>query len=419
MLSFFLAKRFFSGSGNKSESKGRASVPAIRIATIGIAVGLAVMLVSICVVKGYQHQVSTKLVGFTSHLLLIDLKSYSLPESYPLITDSALIEEVKKTQGVKHVQRFSQKIGVLKTENNFMGIMLKGVGEDYDLNFLKNHIVEGKMPRFTSEQASGQIVVSRAIAKELGLKVGDKVYSYYFSKTIKERRFKVAAIYDTHLRQFDKTFALTDIYTVGKLNNWENVQSSGLEIHLQNFDNLDEVYHNLSKKITGKIDEKGGLYSVVSIREYPRTASVLSWLELLNLNVAVILVIMACVAGITMISGLLILILERTQTIGILKALGATNTRIRHTFMWFAAFIVGRGMLIGNLIGLILVTVQYYFHIIPLDPDKYYVESVPIEFNWILIGLVNLATLVVTMIALILPSFLVSRVQPAKSIQFD
>lgn len=419
MLSLFLAKRFFSSGGNREGQTGRASAPTIRIATAGIAVGLAVMLVSVCIVKGYQHQVSEKLVGFAAHLEVTDASSFASPESYPIATDSSLISKVRETPGAAQVQRFSQKLGILKTENDFAGVMLKGVAQDYDLSFMRSSIVEGKMPHFTDKESSGEAVISRTLADKLGLKVGDKVFSYYFAKTIKQRRFKVAAIYDTHLRQFDRTFMLTDLFTVNQLNDWQSDQSSGLEVRLASFDQLPAAQHWLSKQIVGKRDRYGHSSSVITINENPRTASVLAWLDLLDFNVMVILIIMVCVAGFTMISGLLILILERTRTIGVLKALGATNSRIRHTFLWFAAFIVGRGLIIGNAIGILIVALQQYFHIIPLDPEKYYVDSVPVEFDWLWIAGVNAASFLVTMLALVLPSLLVSRIQPAKSIQFD
>lgn len=417
MLSFFLAKRFFRANG--SDSGQRASTPAIRIATAGIAVGLAVMIVSVCVVKGFQHQVSDKLTGFASHLSILDIHSFGSPETYPVVTDSALIQQARQAPGVVKVQRVSQKIGIFKTQNDFSGVSLKGVAQDYDLSFMRQCLVEGKMPDFRDDRASNSIVVSRMLANKLGLKVGDRIYSYFFSQTIKQRRFTVAAIYDTHLKQFDNAYVLTDLYTVNKLNGWQADQSSGLEVQLASFDCLPVAQQWLAKHIGGHRDRMHRTYSVISIRENPQTASVLSWLGLLDFNVMVILIIMVCVAGFTMISGLLILILERTATIGVLKALGATNARVRHTFLWFAAFIVGRGILIGNLIGLGLMYVQWQWQPVRLNPDTYYIDAVPVELNlWWLLAL-NAATLCITMLALILPSLLVSRVQPAKAIQFD
>lgn len=419
MLSLFLAKRFFLKGDVNNKNKRNASAPAIVIATAGIAIGLAVMLISVCIVRGFQDEVRDKLAGFTSHIEIVDQRIYSSPENYPLTTDKSLIEQVANTPGVKHVQRFSQKLGIFKTNDNFAGIALKGIGEEYDVSFLNNYLIAGKIPEIKKGVSSNKIVISNSLAKLLNLKVGDKIYSYFFSETIKQRRFTISGIYDTHLPQFDKTFVLTDIYTVNKLNDWTTNQSNGLEVKLHSYDDLQTVQSELVRKFAGNLDENGNPYSVVSIKENPRTISMLSWLDLLDVNVLVILIIMVIVGGFTMISGLLILILERTRTIGILKALGATNTRIRHTFLWFASFIISRGLVIGNLIGMLLIGIQHWFHIVRLDPDTYYVDTVPVEIHigWILA--VNLFALVITMLSLIIPSFLISRIQPAKAIQFD
>lgn len=423
-LSWFLAFRFFKSQGRNNDDSGekegrKASPPALRIAMVGIAIGLAVMIVSICVVKGFQSEVSGKLSGFTSHIEVIDMNSLGSPETYPLAFDNKVLNEVKTAPGVKQVQRFSQKMGIFKTENDFAGIALKGVGEDYDLSFLKRYIVKGVMPRFSSQRSSNEIVISQTLADKLGLNVDDKVYSYYFANTIKQRRFKVVGIYNTYMKQFDNTFVWTDLYTVNQLNRWNADQCSGLEVRLVSFDYLPLAQHTIVQRVGGKHDRYNKAYSVLGIRENPNTASVLSWLELLDLNVMVILVIMICVSGFTMISGLLILILERTTTIGVLKALGATNKRIRHTFLCYAALIVSRGMLWGNVAGLAIVYAQKLFHIVTLDPEVYYIAYAPIEVNWTWIIALNVATLVVTMLALVVPSFLVSRVQPSKAIQFD
>lgn len=417
MLSLFLAKRFFKETGRRGQR--RASTPAIRIATAGIAVGLAVMIVSVCVVKGFQQQVSDKLTGFASHLTILDLGSFSSPETYPVATPQPLVDEVRQAPGVVRVQRVSQKLGIFKTHNDFAGVSLKGVAEDYDLGFLRSCIVEGRLPQFGSQNGSDSIVVSRTLADKLGLRLGDRVFSYYFAQTIKQRRFTVAAIYDTHLKQFDGNVVWTDLYTVNRLNSWDADQSSMLEIHLGSMDGLPQARQWLSERVGGRKDRMGRTYTVMSIRENPVTSSVLSWLDLLDFNVMAILVIMICVAGFTMISGLLILILERTVSIGLLKALGLSDGRVRHTFLWFAGFIVVRGLLWGNLIGLGLIFLQWQFGIVRLNPETYYLDVVPVSFNvlW-LIGL-NFATLLVTMLALILPSHLAARVQPAKVIRFD
>lgn len=419
-FSLFLARRFFHQSGvSEGGRKHFASTPAIRIATAGIAVGLAVMIVSVSVVKGFQREVSAKLSGFASHIEVCDVQSFSSPETFPVVTDSALVATVRRAPGVKHVQRVGAKIGIFKTHNDFAGVALKGVAEDYDLNFIRSQLVAGRVPAFTDKKSTNRIVISKTLSERLGLKVGDKVYSYYFAQTIKQRRLEVAGIYETHLKQFDETFVLTDLYTVRKLNNWDEDQSTGLEVTLDSYDELPAAQAYLAKAVGGKKDRVGRSYSVIGIDENPRTASVLSWLNLLDFNVMVILIIMVSVAGFTMISGLLILILERTSTIGLLKALGASNRRIRYTFLWFAAFIVGRGLLVGNVIGLLLVGSQALFGWVHLNPETYYVDAVPVAINWWWIVGLNAASLVVTILALIVPSLLVSSVQPAKAIQFD
>lgn len=320
---------------------------------------------------------------------------------------------------VGHVQRVSHKLGIFKTPDDFSGIALKGVGQDYRLDFMQKHLVTGSIPNFRDDRPSNQIIISQTLAKRLGLKVGDKVYSYFFAETIKQRRFTIAGIYNTYLPQFDKTLVMTDIYTVNKLNSWNSNQSSGVEIQLKDARNLPAAERAVARIAANKSKQTGTDYAVLGLHSNPRTASMLSWLELLDANIMVILIIVIGVAGFTMISGLLILILERTTTIGVLKALGASNTRIRHTFLWFAAFIIGRGLLIGNAIGLSLMFIQQHFELIKLNPETYYVDSVPVELDWTWILGINAISLVVNIIALILPSFLVSQVQPAKAIQFD
>lgn len=414
-FSFFLARRFFT-QGNKGQ---KASVPAIKIATAGIAVGLAVMIISVCVVKGFQAEIHSKLTGFASHIEIMSPGAFNSPEASPVVTDTALINRVKGIPGVKHVQRISEKIGVLKTHDDFSSILLKGIAEDYDVSFLQEHLVAGILPNFSAKKSSNQIVISRAMAETLGLKIGDKVYTYFFEKTIKQRRLEVTGIYDTHIRQFDKTFALTDLYTVNRLNSWQPEQSSGLEVHLTSMDVLDPVHLCLARMINGQKDAYGGRYEVLSIKENPRTSSILSWLELLDMNVLVILILMVCVAGITMVSGLLILILERISTIGLLKALGTRNARVRHTFLWFAALIVIRGLFWGNIIGLGIVGLQAATGIVTLNPETYYVDTVPVLLNPIWILALNAATLLITMAALVIPSFMVSKVQPAKAIRYE
>lgn len=396
-------------------------MPAVHIATAGVAVGLAVMILSVCLVKGFQGEVAAKLAGFASHIEVLDLNSQTDADNHPITADAALMDVVKKTTQAEIVQRVSVKIGVMKTHDDFSGIMLKGIGKEYDKKFIRSCMVEGKFPDFGSNaDAINQIVLSRQIAEMLHLKVGDKVYVYFFTNTIKQRRFEIAGIYETHLQQFDKNFVWTDLQTINQLNDWGEEQCSLLEVKLQNFDDLEERTAKLGDAVTAyKNSHQITNLSVMSIRDNPRTRPVLSWLELLDLNVMVILVIMLCVAGVTMISGLLILILERTTTIGVLKALGASNRRIRRIFLVYAGHILVRGMVIGNVFAFLLALLQSQFHLVRLDPATYYVDAVPLAYDPVWLIGINLATLLITLLTLVLPAFIVSVVQPAKTIRFD
>lgn len=396
-------------------------MPAVHIATAGVVVGLAVMILSVCLVKGFQGEVAAKLAGFASHIEVLDLNSQTDADNHPITADAALMDVVKKTTQAETVQRVSVKIGVMKTHDDFSGIMLKGIGKEYDKKFIRSCMVEGKFPDFgNNADAINQIVLSRQIAEMLHLKVGDKVYVYFFTNTIKQRRFEIAGIYETHLQQFDKNFVWTDLQTINQLNEWGEEQCSLLEVKLQNFDDLEERTAKLGDAVTAyKHTHQITNLSVMSIRDNPRTRPVLSWLELLDLNVMVILVIMLCVAGVTMISGLLILILERTTTIGVLKALGASNRRIRRIFLVYAGHILVRGMVIGNVFAFLLALLQSQFHLVRLDPATYYVDAVPLAYDPVWLIGINLATLLITLLTLVLPAFIVSVVQPAKTIRFD
>lgn len=413
---YFIAHRLYRG-GSARQDKRRASVPAIHIATAGVALGLAVMIVSVCCVMGFKREISKKVVGFGSHMEILDLNTFRSPESHPVYTGADFLKWVESQPGVAHAQRVALKNGILKTEEEFQGITLKGVGEEYDLSFIREHLVEGRLPDFASGKASGSIVISEKQAKNLGVKTGDRIYAYFFEQTVKTRRFEIAGIYRTDMAQFDNLFALTDIHTVCRLNGWADSLSTEVEVRLRDFGTLEASVMDLSQRLNRSSYHYPGGPAVLSVKEhYPQ---VFSWLGLLDLNVWVILGLMVCVAGFTMVSGLFILILERTNTIGILKAMGAGNTAIRRVFLYFAVFIIGRGLLIGNLIGLGLLLMQWKWGVVKLNPATYYVEAVPVVLDWRVVVLLNAATLVLTVLALIGPSFMVSRIQPAKAIRFE
>ena len=410
----FVAKRIYrSNEGGKEVSK-----PAIRIAMWGIAVGLAVMIIAVAVVVGFKNEVRGKVVGIGSDITVTDLDSQNSYETNPVSVNDSLMHVFRTTEGVKHVQRYSTKAGMIMTDDNFLGMVLKGVAEEYDWDFLRKHLQEGEIPAFTDTASSNRTLISRTIANKLHIQIGDKLYTYYVNgDKVRARRLEVAGIYQTNFSMYDDLFLLTDLYTVNRLNNWEPEQVSGVELEIKDYTRKEEIKELLRDKIDMKTDSYGSTYYVQSIEEM--NPQIFAWLDLLDLNVWVILILMIGVAGFTMISGLLILILERTNMIGIYKALGADNWAIRKIFLSFSIFLIGRGMLWGNLIGLTFIVLQSQFHLFKLDPVTYYVDAVPVEFNLWLYLLLNVCTLIVSVGMLVGPSYLITRIHPAKSIRFE
>ena len=413
-LPLFIARRIYSVNGDKAE----VSKPAIRIATAGIAIGLAVMIVSVCVVFGFKHAVSARVIGFGSHIQVANFMTLQTSESYPIQMTDSLIKVLKNTQGVEHVQRFATKQGVLKTDSDFLGVVFKGVGPDFDSTFIHQNLIEGSIPAFSDTKSSNKILLSMSMAKKLKLKTGDRIFAYFIDHAgVRVRRFTIAGIYQTNLAQYDDITCFMDLYTAVKLNGWEEDQVSGAEITVKDFNKVDETEAIFINRLNRTVDQDGETYSSKTIRDI--SPQIFSWLDLLDLNVWIILALMIAVAGVTMISGLLIIILERVTMIGVLKAMGAKNVMIRHTFLWFAVFIITRGLLIGNLIGIGLVLLQRYTGLVGLDPQTYYVTTVPVEINIPILLLLNVATLLISIVVLIAPSYLISHIHPAKSMRYE
>lgn len=412
-LPFFIAKRIYSDQGDKR----KVSRPAIRIATIGVAIGLAVMIVTVSVVLGFKHTIRDKVVGFGSHIQIQNMLTFLSTDSYPIIINDSVMHSYEQIEGVKHVERYAYSQGILKTDDDFLGVMFKGVGPEYDLNFLSKHLLEGEMPVFSDTTSTNKILVSKMIADKLRLKAGDRIFAYFIGESVRTRRFTITGIYQTNMTRFDESLCFTDIRTTQKLNDWNDEQCSGAEITVKNFEQLQNTADEFIEKVNRQTDKDMNTYSSQTIYEaYPQ---VFHWLELLDINVWIILVLMVCVAGFTMISGLLIIILERTQMIGVLKAVGARNKTIRHTFLWFAAFIIGQGLIIGNLLGLGIIALQKYSGLVKLDPQTYYVSEAPMEINIPLFVLLNIATLIICVFVLIAPSYFISHIHPAKSMRYE
>lgn len=426
-FSLFIAKRLYSGrdaaNGDDDKRNGNASSFTLnssfnRIATAGVAIGLAVMIVSVSVVLGFKHTIRDKVMGFGSHITVANFKSVIGASNEPIAINDSLMHLLSNVQGVNHAQRYVLKQGMLKTDTDFLGVMLKGADEKYDTTFLHSCLAEGRLPRFNGAKTSGEVLVSRTMVDKLRLKQGDKVFAYFMGDdNLRARRLIVTGVYKTDMSYFDNTYVFTDLYSVRRLNGWDERQVSGVELTVGDIERIPFTEEAIIYGLSPRIDADGNMYTPQTIqRSYPQ---IFAWLDLLDVNVWIILALMTCVAAVTMISGLLIIILERTSMIGVLKALGARNAAVRRTFIWLAAFIIGRALLIGDVIGIGIILVQRFTGIVKLDASTYYVDTVPVEINIPLIILINIVTLIVNVLVLVLPSFIISHINPAKSMRFE
>jgi len=412
-LEYFIAKRI-----HFQQDKKNVSRPAVRIATIGIALGLAVMLIAISVVIGFKQEIRNKTIGFGGHIQISNFDNNNTYEMNPIKADKALMNKISKIDGVKHVQPFTTKPGIIKTDNEFQGIVVKGIDKTFDWNFFKSNMVEGNVLNLNTNSPENNVILSKYLANLLELKLGDSFYTYFIQDQIKARKFKITGIYSTNFVEFDKLIILADMRQVQKLNDWPADSISGLEVLINDFDQLDKVGDDVYDATANKFTADGKAYFTQTIKQ--KNPQIFGWLDLLDMNVWVILFLMLAVAGFNMISGLLILILERTNMIGIMKSLGSTNWSVRKIFLYHSTFLIGKGMFWGNIIGLSLCAIQYFTGIIPMpDAESYYVAIVPVSFNWIYIALLNVGTLAVSLLMMIGPSYLITKILPAKIIRFE
>lgn len=410
----FIAKRIYSDNTNKR----KVSRPAIRIATIGVAVGLAVMIISVSVVVGFKHSIRDKVVGFGSHIQVAEFTTLQGSGTQPIAITDSVMRILSKAPNVKHVQKFAIKHGILKTDTDFLGVMFKGISAEYDTTFIHQNMIDGSIPAFSNSKSSNRLLISKIMADKLQTKCGDRLFAYFIDDNgVRVRRFTIAGIYQTNLTQYDKAICFTDLYTACRLNGWDSCQVSGAEIAVNDYSKISLTEDFLIRHLNRTLDCYGNTFTSKTIREI--NPQIFSWLDLLDLNVWIILAIMTVVAVVTMISGLLIIILERTTMIGILKALGASNRTVRHTFLWFATFIVAKGLIIGDLVGIGLVILQKYTGLVKLDPATYYISTVPVELNIVYVLLLNLMTLLVSVVVLVGPSYLISHIHPAKSMRYE
>jgi len=413
-LELFIAKRIHF-SKNKGEKK--ASSPAIKIAIAGVAIGLAAMILALSIVIGFKKEVRNKVVGFGSHIQITNLQNNSSYETLPISISPEIREELQNTEGIKHVQAFSTKPGIIKTDSSFQGVILKGVGKDYDWDFFKQNMIDGAIINPDDTTHQNQAILSKNIADKLELKTGDSFICYFVAENVRFRKFYISGIYSTNFEDYDKLFVVTDIELIRKLNDWDEDEASGIELLVTNYDKLDEIQQNVFMEMMVYRDRKDNTLLTRSIKEL--NPMIFNWLELLDMNVVVIIILMFAISIFTMISGLLIIILERTNMIGMLKTLGARNYSIRKVFLYVSSFLILKGMFWGNVIALGILFIQKYFGIIKLDPEKYYMTEAPVDINFLYILLINIGTLVLSMLVMIIPSYLIAKISPAKSLRFD
>lgn len=409
----FLARRLY---GRDEGVKG-GSRPAIIIATAGIAVGLAVMILTLAITRGFKTQIRDKVMGFSQHITVtnyyVGIGTVEDPVTFTDSTRSVLLSQSL----VAHVQPYVNKPCIIRTDEAFHGFMLKGIDSVYDRSFLNRYMIEGGFPAPQDSLGTNWIVLSRTIADMLGLSVGSRADVYFMQGQVRVRRLTVTGIYETGFIEYDRSFGIADMQLMQRLNEWEPYEYSGLEIGLTDVRHIDAGYGQVRDVFNALEETTGEDYFVQTL--YDTHSGLFAWLDVLDLNVWIILALMLGIAGFTMISGLLIIIFERTSTIGTLKAMGASNSTVRRVFMRLASYIILKGMVIGNIAGLVICLVQQWFHLIPLDPVNYYLDSVPMQVGagWLII--LNVVMFLLSMLMMLIPSAVISRIVPSKSIRFE
>lgn len=399
----------------RTKDGGGFSGPLSVIAVVSIALGVLVMVMAVCILRGFQGEIASKVVGFGSHLTVSNFASSPAYQEEPIVLDSTLVERIQRVPGVRHIQYFATKGGMVKTADQIYGIMFRGLSADYDTTFFASNLVEGRLPVLSG--ASGEtgtstdVLVSSTIASRLRLKVGDKMRTYFWGgDTPRSRAFTVCGIYNTDLTEFDELYVVGDLRQVQRLNEWEANQVGGYEVLVDNFDRLDDIARNVERELPYD-------YSVQTIRE--ANPALFAWLDLLNSNITLILVIMSLVCAVAIVSALLIMIFEKGRTIGLLKALGATNASVRRIFLIKASRLIAEGILIGDAVALALCVVQQRWQVVKLDAESYSMTHVPVDIDPMIFLLVSLGTLVACLLALLLPAAYISHITPAQAVKIE
>ena len=391
------------------EGKARTSRPAVRVALGGIVIGVMVMIVAICVVVGFKQEIQRKVAGFGSHIQVVSFDNNATYELQPVEVSDSLRMKLQGLPHVKQVSTFASKPGILKTDSAFQGIIFKGT--DY-WDYFADNLVEGELP-----SAKNEVLVSTVLADQLHLTVGDAILCYFVQEDLRVRKLYISGLYNTCMSEMDRLFVLGNIDLVRQLNQWKNSQSSGVEVLVDDLKYLQEVADRVYFATVGRLDEAGNAFYTQTLEQL--NPQIFGWLDLLDMNVVIIIVLMLCVSGFSIITGLIILILESITLIGTLKALGANNRFVRRIFIYEAILLVGKGMLWGNILGLGIVALQYFTQAIPLDAAVYYVSYVPMAFPWGWLVALNIGVLLVAWVIMLAPSAIVSQISPARVMHFE
>jgi lipoprotein-releasing system permease protein len=412
-LPYFIAQRLIKGRREGTSFSRPINV----IAIVGIAMGLAVMILAVAILTGFKQQIREKVVGFGSHIQIMNFDSNISFETTPISDTQKFIPKIKQIPGIEHIQVFATKAGIIRTDEDIQGVVLKGIGSDFDWSYFRSNMVDGSVFTVTDTGRTDKVIISKKIADMLRLKTGDSFAMLFIQDPPRMRKFTISGIYETSLEEFDKMYVFCDIGHIKRLNGWKDDKVSGFEVFIKDFDKLDEMTAAVKDAIGYKITEEDTKFKVTNIRvRYPQ---IFDWLNFQDINVIIIILLMLIVAGFNMISGLLILILEKTNMIGVLKSLGAEDITIRRMFLYQAAYLIGKGLFWGNLIGIGVALLQLKTGMITLDPTSYYIKTVPVNLELSHILLLNAGTMTAIIVMLLVPSQLISRISPVKAIRYD
>jgi lipoprotein-releasing system permease protein len=399
------------------ESRSSFSGPIIRISITGIALSLAVMIIAVSTVTGFKNEIRRKIIGFGSHIQIINYDANNSFETEPISKNQPFLPLLQTIPGIRHVQVFATKPGIIKTKTDIQGAIAKGVGSDFDWSFFAENLVEGSLFEVKDHSKTDKVLISKYFSDLLKLKPGDRFAMYFIDDQPRGRTFTVSGIYRTSLMEFDKQFILVDIGHLQSLNNWDSTQVSGFEILINDYSKLSQISSEVFNIAGVSFNEDGSKLRVINVRDrYPQ---IFDWLGLIDKNVWVLLGLMLIVSAFNMISGLLIIILDRTTMIGILKALGMNNQGVRSIFLYQSVYLMVKGLFWGNLAGIGICLLQYYFKFLKLNPESYFLEYVPINFNLSHLALLNIGTLLITLAVLTFPSMVIARINPSRTIRFD